>query len=138
VIGVVQAEGAIGASELPDRTQGVRVGGPRRQQGREEPREVLLAQRPHQVVLVLEVVVDRGGGVLDGLRDASHGDLVVALAREQVPGRVEDLAPDLLALPFSPFHRSHPAPSIAAVTGDFKDNDVKLWTNVPSGSRTFL
>ena len=76
----------------------------------EQPREVLVAHGLDEVVLVLEMVVDRGGGVLDGVGDAPHGDAVVALAREQVARGVEDLPPDLLTLALASLDHAHSCP----------------------------
>jgi hypothetical protein len=46
-----------------------------------------------QVVLAAEVTVQRGGSDGDGVGDVGHGDLGVALAREQLGRGVEDQSP---------------------------------------------
>jgi hypothetical protein len=111
VVGEGQAEAGIGAAETTDPVD--RVGGcGLGLHGLQEPPEIAVAEGPHQVVLVLEVVVDGGGGVLDGLGYSSHGDRLVAFPREQVPGRVQDLVADLLFFPFSPLRDSHDPPGL--------------------------
>src|SRR5262249_24453065 len=71
-----------------------------------EGAEVAPAQLAHERLLVAEVEVDRGGGVLDAVRDAAHGDRVVALLGEHLTSGIEDLAADLLAFAGASFCRS--------------------------------
>jgi hypothetical protein len=71
------------------------------------PAEILVAQLAHELGLVLEVDVDRGGGVLDRVGDLPHGDGLVALAGEQLPRGIKDPLPRLLPLPLSSLPAAH-------------------------------
>src|SRR5438445_2713724 len=110
VVGIRGPELRVGQAELADPLH--RIGGRRLLlEVPEQPLEVLRAQREHEVVLVLEVVVDRGGRVLDGLSDAPHGDALVAVGHEQLARGVEDLPAHLLALALLPFDDAHAPPA---------------------------
>ena len=87
-----------------------------------EGAEVLVAELPHQGVLVREVEVDRRGRVLDPLGDPPHRDGVVALVGEELPGRVEDPRPKLLLLPLPSFGCTQNVPPLV--------NYVNLTTKV--------
>src|SRR5258706_5779553 len=109
VVRVLEAEAAVAAAELADPLDRV-VGRELPLERGEQLREVVLAERVDEVVLVLEMVVDGGGGVLDRIRDPPHRDLLVAFGREQLTGRVEDLRPDLLTLPLASLGDAHRLP----------------------------
>src|SRR5262249_37613031 len=64
---------------------------------------------PQHRLLVLEMQVDGGRRVLDARGDLAHGDRLVALVREQLAGRVQDLRPQLLALSLPSFLGSQTA-----------------------------
>src|SRR5712691_8805447 len=106
LIRVRGAEARVGQAELADAFDGI-GGGRLLLEVLEEPREVLLAERQHEVVLVLEVVVDRGGRVLDGLGDPPHRDPLVPFGHEQLARGLEDPPAHLLALALLPFHDPH-------------------------------
>jgi hypothetical protein len=110
LVRIGRPEAGVGEAELADGLHRIRR---RRRllQVLEEAIEILLAERLDEVVLVLEVVVDRRRGVLDRIRDAAHGDPVIAFAGEEVPRGGEDLAPHLLAFPFASFDHAHLEPS---------------------------
>src|SRR5262249_14237871 len=97
VVRVFDREARVGAAELAGPVRGV-VRGELALEDGEEVREVLLAERVDEVVLVLEVVVNGGRRVLDGFRDPAHRDLLVPLGGEEIAGRVHDLPPHLFAL----------------------------------------
>ena len=122
LVGMLDAEPGVPESELPDGVDGV---GGRGLLGQmvEQAREVLVAQGLYEVVLVFEMVVDGGGGVFDRVRDAPHGDAVVALTREQVARGVEDLPPDLFSLALASFDHAHSVPPMV--------NNVNYRTDVP-------
>src|SRR5512143_3918192 len=106
LVRVAEGEGDVGAPELADRLDRVRRHR-RVLHRREQAAEVDAAEFSHEGVLVLEVEVDGRGRVLDGLRDAPHRDLVVALGGEALPSGVEDLAPDRFSFPLAPFRDAH-------------------------------
>ena len=106
VVGILEAEPRISETELADPGHAAPGPGRRPQEG-EETAELVLAQGVQEGVLVLEVVVDGGGGVLDGKGDAPHGDTACALGHEELAGRVQDLVADLLALPAPPLRHAH-------------------------------
>ena len=69
--------------------------------------EVLAADLPDQVFLVLEIQVDGARAVLRGLRDGAHGDSLVAVGGEQLAGLVQDPVPELLLFPLASFTGTH-------------------------------
>jgi hypothetical protein len=71
--------------------------------------EVAVAELGEERVLVAEVEVDGGGGVLDLVGDAAHRDGLDAFAGEELPCRVQDQGADFLAFTFSAFSRSQTA-----------------------------
>ena len=60
-----------------------------------------------QVILALEVMVDRGRRVFDRLRDSAHRGRRVAVAYEEVPSGIHDALAGLLVLALSTFGGSH-------------------------------
>ena len=70
-------------------------------------REGLLAEAEHQLLLVLEVQIDGGRGIVDALGDAPHREAVVPLADEQRARGVEDLLPEELLLSCTPVADTH-------------------------------
>src|SRR5215207_1755881 len=65
------------------------------------------AELEEKSMLVAEVVVDRGGGVLDLLRDCAHGDGLDAVADEELACGVEDLGADGVAGADATFESPH-------------------------------
>src|SRR5262249_14974439 len=106
VVRVFDREARVGAAELADPVQGI-VRAELALEDGEEAREVLLAERVHELVLVFEMVVEGGGRVLVGSRDPPHRPLLVPLGGEEIASRVHDLPPYLFALSLAPFHDSH-------------------------------
>ena len=72
----------------------------------EEP-HALFSERDEDLVLRRKVAVDRRGTVFDALGDLAHGDVLVALADEEVAGGVENGAPDRFAVAFVAFFDAH-------------------------------
>jgi hypothetical protein len=121
VIGVVQAElhvGVAGAAKAFDRIGNARDPG----ELLREMGEVRGAQLDEERLLVAEVEVDRGGGVLDPVGDAAHGDGFVTFADEQLARGIEDAGAGFFAFPLASFLRSQNAPP--------KLNNVKLCSSV--------
>ena len=73
----------------------------------EEHVEAFLREGEEDVVLAGEVAVDRGGAVLDLLRDLADRDVLVALGDEELPGSVQYGAGRCLTLPFLTFLDPH-------------------------------
>ena len=78
-----------------------------REEGFHRHRDVVLDERPDHLLLVLEVLVDRGRAVLDGIRHLPQRHRVVTLRREEIPGGIQDLSPHLFTLPRTSFRRAH-------------------------------
>ncbi len=74
---------------------------------RVEQTEAFLRERIKDVVLAWEVPVDGGGAVFDFLGDLADGDVAVALADEQLPGRIEDGPVDSFAISLLTFFDAH-------------------------------
>jgi len=84
--------------------------------------EVAFAKLEDQGVLVSEVVVDDGGGVLDFFGYGAHGNAFVTYGDEKLARGVEDGGADLVFFAFSAFFGAHFADSY---NGNSKYNSVK-------------
>jgi hypothetical protein len=73
----------------------------------EENLEALLVHGVENLVLVLEIQVDRGRAVLDAVGNLADGGFFVAFLDEQVHGGLKDQVLHFLLFPFLPFSNSH-------------------------------
>src|SRR5215469_442207 len=72
-----------------------------------ELRERLLTDALENLGLVAEIEVNGAGRILDPFGDLPYGDVFVTLFDEESSGGIQDLLPDALFLPCSPFLNSH-------------------------------
>lgn len=70
-------------------------------------RKSFVANLLEQFGLVFEIKVDRGGRILDLVRDAAHGDVFVAFLDEEFAGRVEDFLAEKFFLAKFAFFDAH-------------------------------
>lgn len=91
MIGVVNAEGDVGATAVLKTFDGVVTIAPDLFEGAGKRRKRLLGNAMEQFGLVLEVEIDGGRGVLDLLGDAAHRDVVVPFAHKKLASRINYL-----------------------------------------------
>src|SRR6267143_885098 len=106
--GMRKGELHVGAAQLAHPLDGVGLAGDaHRLLG--ESGEVALADLAEERVLVGEVLVDGGGGILDAFGDLAHRDRLDPLAREHLARGREDLLAQLQPLPVPALRRPHAA-----------------------------
>jgi hypothetical protein len=81
---------------------------------KEEP-EPFLRKREEEIVFAREVAVDRGGAVLDAVRDLPERDLLIAMGDEELAGRVENRSGHRLPLTFLSFFDSQVVDSLRLI-----------------------
>ena len=106
VLRVVLAELVVAPEHRAELVDRIRLARPRRSAEREQQAEPFLGERQEDVVLAREIAVDGGRAVLDPLGDLANGDVLVAVADEEVARGIQNGSANSLAVAFLSFFQT--------------------------------